>query len=220
MPLLLDLFCGAGGCAMGYHRAGFNVVGVDLNPQPNYPFRFIQGDAMAHLKRRWHRYDAIHASPPCQHFSAGALQAGTRHEHLDLLNPTLDFLEGIETPWVVENVLPAAKRYRAMRADIVLCGTMFGLGVFRHRAFQSNVPLASPPHYKHRGKVGDGKYESVHGNPGGSSKRDGIKWGNVKAWRKAMDIDWMTAKELAQAIPPAYTEFIGKILIESLRETA
>lgn len=212
-PRLLDLCCCAGGAGMGYSLAGFDVKGVDIDPQPRYPFRFKQWDALDYLKRHGPKFDAIHASPPCQRFTVGAAQMGTQDDHPDLLTPILDLLEDMDVPFVVENVLPAATRYRMMRADIVLCGTMFGLGVFRHRAFHSNVALTAPPHYKHQGRIGDGKYQTVAGNTGGSSTRDGTVWGGAAEWKAAMGIDWMTVDELREAIPPAYTRHIGEQLM-------
>lgn len=212
-PRLLDLFCCAGGAGMGYHLAGFDVTGVDIASQPHYPFRFKQGCAVAYLEKHGHEYDVIHASPPCQRFTKGAGQAGTRSKHPELLTPVLDLLEAMDVPYVVENVGQAKGH---MQADLMLCGTMFDLGVFRHRIFQSNRRLEQPPHYPHTGRIGDGKYQTVAGNTGGSSKRDGVKWGGVDAWKKAMGIDWMTVKELAEAIPPAYTRFIGEQIMAGL----
>lgn len=214
-PVILDCFCGAGGAAMGYHQAGYDVVGIDIMDQPRYPFKFLQGDALAYLKRKWHKYDAIHASPPCQKFTRGAMRWDAGGNHLDLLTPTLDFLETLPIPWVVENVEQAATKFRSMTPDIILCGTMFGLGVFRHRAFQSNVALEGLPHAPHAGRIGDGKYHTVAGNTGGSSTRDGWTNGGLAEWRKAMGIDWMNAREIAESIPPAFTKFIGKQLIRS-----
>ena len=150
-PCILDLFCGAGGAAMGYHNAGFDLVGVDIEPQPNYPFTFIEYDAIAFLEefgsllhRRW---DAIHASPPCQAYSVATKWRGDPSSHPDLLEPTRDLLEEIGLPWVIENV-PGAP----MTPDVVLCGSMFDLQVRRHRLFLSNVPIFDlMPSCRHRG---------------------------------------------------------------------
>lgn len=212
-PLLLDLFCGAGGAAMGYHRAGFNVVvGIDLHPQKHYPFTFIQMDAMEALDPRVLRqFDAIHASPPCQRHSV-ATMAENRESHPDLLPLVLDALRASGRPWVVENV-PGAP----VPNPIVLCGLMFGLKVFRHRLFASSEILEAPEHISHRGRrIGEGMF-SVAGGAGwwktwGTVQRDVMK-GTAAEWRDAMGIDWMTRKELTQAIPPAYTEWIGRQLM-------
>jgi DNA (cytosine-5)-methyltransferase 1 len=211
-PRLLDLFCGAGGAAMGYHRAGFDVVGVDLIRQARYPFAFVQGDA--------HRYpldgfDAVHASPPCKaHTHLRGLDRRNLRlfdPHTDQLTPTLARLRYEGMPWVVENV-PGAP----MPADAVTyCGSSFGLAVRRHRLFASNVFLTPPPcEHRHQGPV-----VSVNGHPGGSSRRDG-RAATTAEWSVAMGIDWMDARTLTQAIPPAYTEHIGRQLIRVLARLA
>lgn len=203
-PRLLDLFCCAGGAAMGYHRAGFEVVGVDIVDQPNYPFEFHRADALAFDLSG---FDAIHASPPCQHYSQGAKRWGTTEQHPDLIWPTRKRLRESGVPYVIENIAEAVDQ---LLNPIMLCGTMFGLGVFRHRLFEAHgFSLNAPEHFKHQGKVGDGRYFTVTGHAGGSSKRDGWKGGSTDDWRQAMGIDWTTGRELAEAIPPAYTEYIG-----------
>lgn len=186
---------------MGYHRAGFEVVGVDLEPQPNYPFEFHQADAMTFPLGG---FDAIHASPPCKaHTKTGwAYHFDYHADHDDLLTPTRVRLVEHGTPWVIENV-PGAP----MRVDVQLCGSMFGLGVRRHRWFEASFPL--PPWVlscNHSERV-----VSPHGNPNRFK-------GTGKQWAEAMDIDWMTTAELAQAIPPAYTEWIGTQLLAHLSE--
>jgi DNA (cytosine-5)-methyltransferase 1 len=212
---LLDLFCGAGGAAMGYHRAGFEVVGVDIAPQPRYPFEFIQADAIEVLEypRLTAKFDAIHASPPCQdwsqmHRNYGAPEMGTGW----MLAATLDRLAALAVPWVVENVVGAP-----MPSPFELCGASFGLGVSgydlnRHRRFQSNVFMLAPPCQHRRGlSIG------VYGN--GTNKWHRAKLGrNIGRGeaRQAMDIEWMTRKELNQAVPPAYTEWIGAQLLEAI----
>lgn len=206
---LLDLFCGAGGAGMGYHRAGFDVTGVDINAQPNYPFKFYQADAVEFLKEHGHEFDVIHASPPCQAHSA--LGKGTNNnsdEYPDFLADTRTILESLGKPYVIENVAGAP-----LIDPFTLCGEMFGLQVIRHRMFESNVDIAAPKHVKHRGRVAgwrhgqhfDGPYFAVYGNGGGK--------GSLEDWRKAMDMPWCQTKlEIAEAIPPAYTEWIGKQL--------
>lgn len=220
-PVLLDLYCGAGGAARGYADAGFDVIGVDIKPQPRYPFPFVQGDALDVLAG-WDllrpRFEAIHASPPCQIRSKGAGQFGTRHRHSDLIAPTRKLLQAAGVPYVIENIEEARG---ALVNPIMLCGTMFDLGVFRHRAFEMwpqepLLPLRASIHPTHDGRIGDGKYVTVTGKPGGYARRDGIQHGRLADWKRAMDIDWMTARELAQAIPPAYTRFIGEQLLVHL----
>lgn len=206
-PRLLDLFCGAGGAAMGYHRAGFDVVGVDIDPQPRYPFEFHHADAMTFPLDG---FDVIHASPPCQAYAVSTrVWLGRAAEHPDLVDPTRDRLSRTGVPWVIENV-PGAP----LRNPLVLCGTMFdGLRVYRHRLFESDPPLYFPPmHYPHDERVaevgrpvGDNGWMTVAGH-----------FINVTAARIAMGIDWMTKDELADAIPPAYTEWIGRRMIDVL----
>jgi len=211
---LLDLYCCAGGAAKGYSLAGFQVVGIDKKYQKHYPFEFIQADALEYLENNWQNYDAFHASPPCQKYSNGAKQMKTTNNHPDLIKPTHDILLKTGKPYVIENIMPAKTE---LINPFMLCGTMFGLGVFRHRLFETNFQVLLPDHSRHNGKIGDGKYNTVTGHAGGSSKRDGFKNGGTDAWKISMGIDWMTGEELKEAIPPAYTEFIGKQLIDFLK---
>lgn len=208
-PLLLDLFCGAGGAAMGYHRAGFEVVGVDINPQPHYPFEFHQMDAlllldaMAGYPHVLGFIDAIHASPPCQAYSWSAKR--WNKPRADLVDATRARLEQTVFPWVIENV-PGAP----LRNPLLLCGQMFGLGVIRHRLFETNWPLLmAPGHPRHVGVVKSGKAVTVAGHGGDNAKGHG---GRAQK-RAAMGIDWMSDVELNEAIPPAYTEWIGRQLL-------
>jgi DNA (cytosine-5)-methyltransferase 1 len=206
-PRLLDLFCGAGGAAMGYHRAGFEVVGVDINPQPRFPFEFIQADAMTFLDD-WpvwvaELFDAIHASPPCQSYSyMSSCRPGLSGTYPDLIEAVREQLNNSGLPYVIENVPNAP-----LRADVTLCGHMFGLELYRHRIFESNRPLTEPDHPVHvkpGGRAGHwkpGEVISVAGN-----------FAPAAVARKAMDIDWMNRAELGEAIPPAYTEYIGGLL--------
>ncbi len=221
---LLDLFCGAGGCAVGYHRAGFTeIVGVDVRPQKRYPFAFVEGDALQYLAAHGHEYDAIHASPPCQRYSRAAFMH-TNHRHPDLLGPTRSLLEASGKLWVIENVDGAPMQSPAVR----LCGLMFGLKVFRHRWFETNWLLFGQSHPSHAGKlIGRDGMCCVVGHGGGVSRRmrdqmarnrHGCGGQQGKAdWARAMGIDWMSRDELAQAIPPAYTEYIGTQFIEAIR---
>jgi site-specific DNA-cytosine methylase len=214
---LLDLFCGAGGAGKGYMEAGFDVTGIDIDPQPDYPGTFIQGDAIAYLAAHGHEYDAIHASPPCQ--ASSALTKGTNRgrEYLNLIPATRALLALHDKPTVIENVQGSD-----LRRDLTLCGEMFGLGVIRHRYFETSgftaLPLAHKPH---RGKVRgwrhgtyfDGPYLAVHGNGGGK--------GSVAEWQVAMGIGWTNnRKSIAEAIPPAYARFIGGQIMTRLESEA
>lgn len=207
---LLDLFCGAGGAAMGYSRAGFDdIVGVDIKPQPRYPFRFVLADALeCHTLPQG--FDAIHASPPCQSFSktrAIVRGKGLTCKGLDLIEATRERLLRRGIPYVIENV-PGAP----LLSPITLCGTMFGLRVYRHRLFESSVLLLSPSDGAHRHTTGSHRGYSANTpfiTVGGNNY-------NREQGAQAMGIDWpMTRAELSQAIPPAYTEFIGKQLIQA-----
>jgi DNA (cytosine-5)-methyltransferase 1 len=196
---LLDLFSAAGGAAHGYHLAGFDVVGVDIDPQPRFPYDFVQADALKYLLEHHHEFDAFHASPPCQAFTLAQRIRG--NDHPDYVTATRNAFELIGKPWVIENV-PGAP----LRDPLMLCGVMFPeLAVYRHRLFESNVPLYAPLHSGHVypiRKMGrpprPGEYMHVVGNFSG-----------VAYAREAMGIDWMTRDDLREAIPPAYTEWIG-----------
>ena len=215
-PRLLDLYCCAGGAAMGYHRAGFEVVGVDIAPQPDYPFTFIQGDALEYLTTHGHEYEAVHTSPPCQASCAliKGNQSATAANHVNLIPATRDLLARLDVPTVIENVQGSD-----LRRDLTLCGEMFNLGVIRHRYFEISVPMQPITHRPHRGRVAgwrhgewhDGPYFAVYGQGGGK--------GSIEQWQQAMGIDWTRdRRSLAEAIPPAYTEFIGGQLLSHLRQ--
>lgn len=221
-PRLLDLFCGAGGCAVGYHRAGFDVVGVDNRPQPRYPFAFVQADALEYLAAHGREFGAIHASPPCQMFSLATFnRPDLSRRHQDLVTPTLTLLRQTGRSWVVENV----QRAPLGPAAAILCGLMFGLTLFRHRRFEASFLLLSPPHPTHAGKrIGVNGFVCVAGHGDASWRYRGrpahLDDGMCRkaAWSRAMGIDWMTRVELAQAIPPAYTEFVGRQLVDVIGE--
>lgn len=210
---LLDLFCGAGGAGRGYMEAGFDVTGVDIEPQPDYPGTFIQGDAIAFLAAHGHEYDAIHASPPCQ--ASCTLTKGTNagNEYLNLIPATRALLALHDKPTVIENVQGSD-----LRRDLTLCGEMFGLGVIRHRYFEvSGFAALAPKHKPHRGRVAgwrhgewfDGPYFAVYGEGGGK--------GTVAQWQTAMGIDWTgNRKSIAEAIPPSYSRFIGGQVMQYL----
>lgn len=214
-PRLLDLFCCAGGAAKGYAKAGFEVFGVDIEPQPNYPFEFMQADALLLRAKFIAGFDAIHASPPCQAYSDLAKRNGNADEWPRLINPVREMCVGSGLPYVIENVEGAP-----LRNPTVLCGTMFkGLRVIRHRLFETNFAVLCPPHRKHplchtmdKRKAHYGKTDEMRDfvsvNGGGNC--------SVAAARDAMGIDWMNKNELNEAIPPAYTYFIGKQLLASL----
>lgn len=215
-PRLLDLFCGAGGAAVGYDRAGFDVVGVDINPQPRYPFEFHQADAMT-----WplDGYDAIHASPPCQGYS--------RMRHLPwlkdrvyplLIEPTRERLQATGVPYVIENVAGAP-----LDPAFTLCGLDFGMRMYRHRVFESNLLMLVPPHQTHPVTIREGRMLGSRYS-GGSAGICGV-WpspaghtagASTKAAAEVMGVEWMSRDEMTQAIPPAYTEWIGAQLLNAL----
>jgi len=208
---LLDLYCGAGGAGTGYHRAGFEVIGVDNKPQPHYPFEFHQADALVYLSDHWHEFDIIHASPPCQRYTR-ITKISSKKDHPDLLQPTIDALETTGKPYIVENVEGAP-----MVNYFKLCGTMFGLKVFRHRLFVSKPCIFMSPmvcnHYD----------RSSNGGRNGDQKHPDAAFitvtGSVSPIAKAKDamgIHWMNRSELVQAIPPAYTQWIGSQMLELL----
>jgi DNA (cytosine-5)-methyltransferase 1 len=215
MYRILDLFCCAGGAGMGYHQAGFEVVGVDIEPQKNYPFPFILGDAIDVLSRmlngekflasdgNWYGiddFDAIHASPPCQKYSMIQRIVKTKHKWPDLVEPTRGTLDAVGKPYVIENVEGAP-----LRVDLMLCGSMFKLNMIRHRIFELSFDLfvLMPPCNHHKNMYDPWHY--------GTDQRVQMS--------KGMGIDWfMTRDEVREAIPPAYTKFIGERLIEHLEK--
>lgn len=195
-PRLLDLFCCEGGAAMGYHRAGFDVVGVDHKPMDRYPFEFIQGDALQLLADPvfLDGFDAIHASPPCQAYAAVTAWRGDQSTHPDLVPPTLALLEAQPRPWIVENVEGAP-----IRPDYILCGSQFGLRIRRHRWFQTSWRGYSLlPACSHR----RGDLPFMHKGE--------------RAFADALGGTWMSVQGGRQAVPPAYTEFLGGLLLEQL----
>lgn len=205
-PKLLDAFCCAGGAGKGYSNAGFDVTGIDIEPQPNYPHKFIQGDALEYIDKHGHEYDAVHASPPCQAYTKA--QRIRKNEHPDLIAPTRELLVGLGAPWVIENV-PDSPLINPRE----LCGAMFNLLTYRHRLFETSFDWAPPAHPAHvtpNVKMGrrprEGQFIHVVGNFSG-----------VEYARRAMGIDWMTRDELRESIPPAYTEYIGKYLIKEIK---
>jgi DNA (cytosine-5)-methyltransferase 1 len=201
---ILDLFCCGGGAAMGLSK-GFNTIditGVDINPQPKYPFKFIQADALTFDLTG---YDFIWASPPCQAFTRAKHLQGNKHP--DLVDAIRQRLIQANVPYCIENVEGAP-----LINPIMLCGTMFNLQTYRHRLFETNFKVTQPPHLKHttkQAKMGrppqKGEFIQVVGN------FSGVEFAQI-----AMGIDWLGQKELSQAIPPAYSEYIGKQYLKSL----
>ena len=200
-PRLLDLFCGGGGASMGYHLAGFDVVGVDIEEQPRYPFPFHLGDA---LEWPLDGFDLIHASPPCQGYTA--LLRGRETNHPRLIGDVRARLRSAGGPYIIENV-PHAKR--EMRNPLNLCGESFGLSVIRHRLFESSLPLRGPRHSVHRGRARGWRQGEFHEGPYLQIYGDGGSRGSTDDWRDAMRIPWMDKRELREAIPPAYTLHLG-----------
>ncbi|MET7756600.1 DNA methylase [Streptomyces sp. NPDC005389] len=223
-PLLLDLFCCAGGAGTGYRRAGFDVVGVDIRPRTAYPFAFVQADALDFLadliaSGEIERFAFVHTSPPCQ--AGCALTVGTNRSrgwggtHVDLVPPTRVLLEASGLPYVIEQPNGKAE----IRKDLTLCGEQFKLGVIRHRNFElGRWTVTQPAHVPHRGRVRgwrhgeffDGPYVAAYGNGGGKP--------TVPELQAALGIDWTDVREeLTEAIPPAYAQWIGTQFLAQVR---
>ena len=186
MGVILDLFCGAGGACAGYQRAGYDVIGVDISPQKHYPGVFRLADALA-VVGEYGWVDAVHASPPCQHYAAVTSWRGNQADHPDLVDATRDALVALGRPWIIENVPEAP-----LRNPTILCGSHFGLPVRRHRAFETSFLLDAPPACCHRPT----DLAFMHKGE--------------RAYADAMECNWMTSHEGREAIPPAYTEWIGR----------
>lgn len=211
-PRLLDLFAGAGGAARGYQMAGFHVTGVDIARQPRYAGDvFVQADALEYVAAHGHEYDVIHASPPCQGYSVTANMPWV-FAHPKLIEPVRELLKATGRPYVIENV-PGAPLIN----PVVLCGTMFGLRMFRHRLFETSFFMLCFPHVKHRERVGENGFVCMAGHGDSGRGRIPADHRTVAAWKRAAAIDWMNRDELAQAIPPAYTRWIGEQLMVVLR---
>lgn len=210
---LLDLFCGAGGASMGYHRAGFEVVGVDTAPQPNYPFRILQLDVFGVTPENIRCcFDAVHASPPCQFATAYKRRPSHVGKSPNLIPQTRELLVRAGLPYVIENIEEAREH---LHDPLRLCGSSFGLDVRRHRLFESNIPLVAPP-CNHGWQTPRFAQATNRAN-----LRRTVE---VGVWRiplerqhEAMGVDWMTREELSEAIPPAYTEFVGRQLAGYVR---
>lgn len=232
-PKGLDLYSGAGGASFGYHLAGFDMTGVDNRTMRNYPFHFIQADALEYVAEHGQEYAFVAASPPCQAYSV------TRHshgkEHPDLLGPTRDLLIATGLPWVIENVVGAP-----MTNYVELCGAAFGLEATdedeaplvlrRHRLFETNWMVWNPPQcecarYRRAGVMVGGVYGAGPSNRAktpwkGYGHRRGGYTPKQHVRAELMGIDWMTQAELSQAIPPAYTKWLGERLIASLEQVS
>ena len=209
-PKLLDLYCGGGGASFGYELAGWDVVGVDIDPQPKYRGKFIQADAIEYLKAHYTEFDAVHASPPCQHYSKAAMQfriAGKKY--VDMIEITRNELIKTGLPYIIENVPDAP-----LLEPILLCGAMFGIRTYRHRLFENNIELKQPKHPKHiapNAKMGrkpmPNEYLQYMGHFSG-----------VKIVQEFTGLHWLGQKELAQSLPPQYTRWVGKQLLKALPE--
>lgn len=231
-PRLLDLFCCAGGAGMGYHRAGFDVVGVDVRPQPRYPFEFRQADVLG-LDPEWiASFDAIHASPPCQAHTSLKTMHNAR-EHPNLIPQTRAMIQASGVPYIIENVEGAREH---LVDPVLLCGTMFGLGVDdaelrRHRLFECSFFVLTPQcahgerdvigvyggHVRNRRRA---RTIGIYGEGCRDSRRKfdkGVPDFTAEQGRAAMGADWMSLAELSQAIPPAYTEFLGRQLMAHIQ---
>lgn len=219
-PKVIDLYCGAGGASMGYHLAGFDVTGVDNEPHPDYPFKFVLADALAVLRGGAGidllDYDLIAGGPPCK--SENDLRHLSSTQHPDLLTPTLAVLRPLGRPYIIENVDSTKK----LHSPVLLCGAAYGLGAHcrdgkyrplrRHRLFESNLPLMSSGcACDHREPVG------VYGEGGGGPMTRGYK-GHPEECREAMGIDWMHQRDLCQAIPPAYTRDLGEQALDLIAD--
>ena len=213
-PKLLDLFCGAGGASMGYYKAGFEVEGVDIKPQPHYPFKFYQTDA---LEFPLEGYDAYHASPPCQDYSVSKNLSPVDKsvKYPRLISPIRERLMSTGKPYVIENVVGSE-----LTDYITLDGTMFGLEMLRTRCFELHgfEILMLPGKYNStRGWVKRGKFVGFISHQGKFYNGKGYELERTKPddIRKALKIDWIRGRQLTESIPPAYTEYIGKYLIKA-----
>lgn len=211
-PLLLDLFCCQGGASAGYAAAGFRIAGVDLYAQPRYPYPFVRYDALAFLQALLDlgttglgRYAAIHASPPCQaHTNAQRIQG---REHPDLIAPVRELLDQTGLPYIIENVVGAP-----LKSPVMLCGATLGLHTYRHRLFESNVTLTVPEHQPHdqqQIKMGrpleDGDFYQAVGH-----------FSNVPYVKTDLGVPWMSREGIKECIPPAYTKYLGRQLLEAI----
>lgn len=203
-PRLLDTYCCQGGASHGYALAGFDVVGVDLDPQPRYPYEFHQGDAVAFIRQHGHEFDVITGSPPCQGYSVTQVIQG--NDHPKLIEPTRQAMIESGKLYVIENVAGARSE---LRNPGMLCGTQFGLHTYRHRLFESNAHLLYPAHQEHTEQpaemgrpVAPGQFYHAVGN-----------FSSVALIREDMGVPWMSRDGIRECIPPAYTQFLGEQLL-------
>jgi hypothetical protein len=220
-PRLLDLFCGEGGAAVGYDRAGFEVVGVDIKPQPKYPFEFIQADAFDYLSGLHERpletwYEAIHAAPLWYTAAAQTLASGSEGDHEEQLPRVREALAGVGLPWVLENATldRGANSY-------LLCGASVGLEIVKHMWFTTSFPLIVPPCSHKHGGVADGTYVAFARGSSAARVRKGWRLPprrTMGEYKDAADLGWMSYRGAALASPPAYTELIGTQLHTHLRQ--
>lgn len=206
-PRLLDLFCGQGGAGAGYDAAGFDVVGVDLVDQPRYPFRFVQADALTFLTENAGRFDAVHASVPCQAYSRSRTVQGNTHPQM--IGDVRDALEGTGLPWVIENVSDAAGH---LRDPVMLCASAWARRTYRHRLFESNVPLPDGPGCRHQGR------QAKMGRPAADGEALVLvgHFPQVDLARRAMGMPWASRDGIAQAILPVYADWVGRQLMASI----
>lgn len=216
---LLDLFCGAGGAGMGYHRAGFEIVGVDNRPQPHYPFEFHQADALEYCREHGAEFDVIHASPPCQKYTGmrniSLARFGKAPEHPDLIEPTRQELKRTGKHYIIENVQNAP-----LLTQIILCGVALGLPhLARHQHFESSILLFAPKCNHRSANYVIGVYgDAPDGRRVSYPQHRLARIANcLDEGREVMGIDWMDWQELREAIPPNFTEYIGKQLLDALR---
>jgi DNA (cytosine-5)-methyltransferase 1 len=212
MLRLLDLYCCGGGASYGYEQAGFRVTGVDIVEQPRHRGTFFRADAITYLKENHHNFDVIHASPPCQAYSMASMQfRSAGKKYADLIAPTRAALQEIGKPYIIENV-PGSP----LIDPIELCGAMFGMRTYRHRLFESNMPLVAPPHPKHEAP------SAKMGRPtkGGEFIQYVGHFPGVKLVQEMTGLHWLGQKELAQSIPPQYTRFLGAQVLECLNQNS
>ncbi|HEU04035.1 MAG TPA: DNA cytosine methyltransferase [Nitrosopumilus sp.] len=224
---LLDLFCGAGGASVGLKNAGFNeIIGIDINPMPEYPFKLNQIDALNTSIKEMEKADLIWASPPCQAYSHGTIKWRKKgKEYPDLIRETRRLLQATQKPFVIENVIGAP-----LRKDLMLCGEMFRLKIIRHRIFECHGFKPNQiPHKKHKNAVWNGTAIGVWGGgkPGCFGNKEKRAYYNtivkqnknneLKEWQNAMEIGWVNNKKtLSQCVPPKYAEYIGKEFLKTM----